>query len=211
MMTIPPFQALGDNFTDPSLSETYPRSFYDAINSYAMYNQHIRDGQVIRTGSVDFFDFAQSGGPAVQQQPFQVLPGDSFNIRCYYKNDEGTSRTFGLGSAEEMCMAFLLYYPRRIVTLSEDLSFGWFCGAGFASMGFSPCDAPFNVSVLDNGEVPAWRTFGLPTDECNATTGGTPDDTGATSSGGARDGRCGSWCIISAPLGVAVAVVMLFL
>jgi hypothetical protein len=173
-------------------------------SGYAMYNQHVRDGQVVRTGSVDFFDFSQSGGPAVQQQPFEVLPGDSFSTRCYYKNDEGSNRTFGFGSAQEMCMAFLLYYPRKVIAVSENMTFGWFCGAGLGSFGFTPCDAAFNVSSLQGGEAPAWRTFGLEPGECAAAEAGSPGPGPGATSGLPRGGP--SWFATSL-LGAAAAAV----
>jgi Copper type II ascorbate-dependent monooxygenase, C-terminal domain len=67
------------------------------------YNKQIRNGTVIRTGKVDFFEFAQQGSQSVQQPEFVILPGDAFDTHCYFDNPEETT-TWGLSSQEEMCM-----------------------------------------------------------------------------------------------------------
>jgi len=76
-----------------------------------MYNEQIRNGEVIRMSAVDYFDFDQQGSQAIQQQPFQILPGDAFRTRCYF-NGKDDSVTWGAGSHQEMCISFLTYYPR---------------------------------------------------------------------------------------------------
>jgi Copper type II ascorbate-dependent monooxygenase, C-terminal domain len=92
-------------------------------SGHAMYNEHVRNGHVIRTGAVDFFEFAVSAGPAVQQNSFEIRPGDAFNVQCFYRNDDASAnRTFGLASSQEMCVAFLLYYPRKVVQIAEGRS-----------------------------------------------------------------------------------------
>ena len=57
----------------------------------SMVNEQIRDGEIIRTSAIDFFNFDQQGNQAVQQDPFEVLPGDSFNTVCYYQSQDGNS------------------------------------------------------------------------------------------------------------------------
>ena len=104
-------------------------------------------------------------------------------MKCFYNNQQ-TSRTFGLGSDQEMCMAFLLYYPRKSFELSADLRLPWVCGIGFADFGFEACDTQWTTQVL---ESPASlnRTFGsnaTSTDTCQAETGN-PDGGSKTSSG----------------------------
>lgn len=64
---------------------------------YAMKNELIRNGEVVHVGQNNFYDFDQSGGPAPQQEPFQILPGDAFRTTCNYK---GTGRRFGTGSQD---------------------------------------------------------------------------------------------------------------
>lgn len=60
----------------------------------AMTNEVVRGGEVVHVGRSEFFDFSQSGGPAAQQEPYQVLPGDSFRTKCTYRADQ--NRVFGL-------------------------------------------------------------------------------------------------------------------
>lgn len=71
-----------------------------------MTNEQIRGDDVIRAGRVEHWEFEQNGNAAVQQGSFVISPGDSFKTTCYYEDKDGT-RTFGLASAQEMCMAFL--------------------------------------------------------------------------------------------------------
>jgi len=121
------------------------------------YNQHIRDGKVIRTGKAEYFDFRQQGGHVVQQEPFQLQSRDSFHTKCFFKNDDDR-RKFGLSSSEEMCMAFLLYYPRKEL---PGFGFGMFCGVGLGNFGLSACESEWKTVVL-NDEGPMQRTFGTP-------------------------------------------------
>lgn len=71
------------------------------------------DSVLVRESYVDFYDFDQSGKHAVQQQPFRIQKGDSFQTLCYFEADG--EDIFGYGSAEEMCIAYLSYYPRKEV------------------------------------------------------------------------------------------------
>eukprot|EP00545_Synedropsis_sp_CCMP1620_P011459 CAMPEP_0119009488 /NCGR_PEP_ID=MMETSP1176-20130426/4395_1 /TAXON_ID=265551 /ORGANISM="Synedropsis recta cf, Strain CCMP1620" /LENGTH=636 /DNA_ID=CAMNT_0006962011 /DNA_START=21 /DNA_END=1931 /DNA_ORIENTATION=- len=74
----------------------------------SMHNIQKRDGKEVRRGSVEYYDFNQ-GGHSVKQEPFQVLPGDTFETVCNYN---GTRRLhFGVEASDEMCIAYLLYYP----------------------------------------------------------------------------------------------------
>jgi len=76
-----------------------------------MINEQYRDNEIVRTATVDVWDFNQNGNVAVQQEEYQINPGDSFRTTCFFRPDSSTK--FGLGSREEMCMAFLYYYPRK--------------------------------------------------------------------------------------------------
>ena len=78
-----------------------------------MTNTQFRDGQPIRSGSVEFYDFDQAGIYSVIQDSFTMQRGDSFRTTCYYNSNQGDSLKFGLASDDEMCMAFLLYYPKQ--------------------------------------------------------------------------------------------------
>jgi hypothetical protein len=134
----------------------------------SMYNQQMRNNTVIHTGHAQFFDFRQTGGLEARQEPFQINPGDAFKTECFYRNDAGNNRTFGLGSSEEMCITFIVYYPRKQVTLQGGFAMPWYCGAGFnAGFGFGACDAAYqNISLTDDSGME--RTFGVPSTTCSA-------------------------------------------
>jgi hypothetical protein len=127
-------------------------------------NTQIRDGRVVRSSAIDYFSFAQQGNQAVQQDPFQILPGDEFKTSCYYKSNAGTA--FGISSDEEMCIAFLFYYPRKRV--SGFLP--WLCAVGYDR--FVPaCDSQWSsLSLSTTAELE--RTFGTTSEEsrCLSTT-----------------------------------------
>lgn len=128
------------------------------------YTEQIRDGEVIRTGHADYFDFYHQGTHAIQQEPYQIQPGDSFNTACFYRNsDDG--RQFGLASGDEMCMTFLLYFPRKEVAPG----FQWMCGVGFSEMGLEACESTWDSAVLQDDESMN-RVFGTPSTECKADT-----------------------------------------
>ena len=133
-------------------------------SGYSTSVEQWRNGNIVRTGRIDYFDFDQTGNPAVPQDPFEVQSGDAFRMRCYYQNAIG-GRTFGLASSEEMCMAFLLYYPRK--TLLGGAA-PWMCGVGFADVGLAECDSNWtstNVTTKgggaeEDGVGAAGQTFG---------------------------------------------------
>ncbi|KAL3915379.1 MAG: hypothetical protein SGILL_005685 [Bacillariaceae sp.] len=112
-----------------------------------MTNEQIRDGEVLRSANVEFWEFAQNGNAVVQQDSFTVMPGDSFRTSCYYEDQQG-DRTFGLASAEEMCMAFLYYHPRVSLNLGE-FSTSWFCGYGIP---IPQCEATYEKRVIESKE-----------------------------------------------------------
>lgn len=106
-------------------------------------NEQIRGDEVIRRASVEYWEFDQNGNAAVQQDPFVVEPGDGFRTTCYFN---GNSRKFGLASSEEMCMAFLYYYPRIKIRVEEiDAEFPWTCGY---DIGFPLCETTWESRIL---------------------------------------------------------------
>ncbi|XP_042880997.1 uncharacterized protein LOC122258825 [Penaeus japonicus] len=75
--------------------------------------RHIRDGRelppVFRDNSYDF-NYQQA---RILQDEMSILPGDSFITECRYNSMKRRIPTFGgFGTEEEMCLAFLSYYPR---------------------------------------------------------------------------------------------------
>lgn len=97
------------------------------------------------------WEFDQQGNAVVLQQPFQIAPGDSFRTSCYYR--ESSSTNFGLGSDEEMCIAFIFYFPRKLI--SNTLP--WICGYQVDFLGV--CDSPYESVVLPS-EAAIGRHFG---------------------------------------------------
>jgi hypothetical protein len=120
-------------------------------------NEQIRGGEVVRAGVVDFFDFDQQGNQPIQQEPYQILPGDSFNTVCYYRSQNGAE--FGYSSQQEMCIAFIQYYPRQL--LLDRI--GLVCGYG---IGFGICESEWSQRTLSS-EADLQRGFGATT-ECQA-------------------------------------------
>jgi hypothetical protein len=121
----------------------------------AARNELIRDGKVIRSNQVDYFDFKQQGNQLVQGEPFQILPGDELKVTCEYKSND--SRVFGLASQEEMCMSQILYYPRK--RMLQDRA-TWACVYAPPSAPFEiPCSTQHENRTLSS-EEDMGRTFG---------------------------------------------------
>ncbi|XP_071518893.1 MOXD1 homolog 1-like [Panulirus ornatus] len=75
--------------------------------------RHIRDGQelprLIKDMNYDF-NYQQS---RILKQEVTILPGDHLITECNYDSSRRRAPTFGgFGTEEEMCLAFLGYYPR---------------------------------------------------------------------------------------------------
>ena len=121
------------------------------LSGVRMVNEQFRDGVKVREGSIEVWEFDQQGNAAVPQQPFEIVPGDSFRTSCYYRVSSGT--TFGLGSQEEMCIAFMFYYPRQLIFNT----FPWFCAHGLDD--FEACNSPHEFEILSS-EMAMGRYFG---------------------------------------------------
>lgn len=50
-------------------------------------NEHFRGDQKIREASVEVWEYDPQGNAIVNQAPYQILPGDSFNTACYYRRE----------------------------------------------------------------------------------------------------------------------------
>ena len=119
-----------------------------------MYNDLIRDGEVIHTANVDFFDYPQQGIYSVIQEPYTLMPGDSFRTTCQYKTPK--EWFFGSGSQEEMCIAFVWYYPKQFAFNVFPLT----CGMYFNDLyGIGECESEHTSQVLSS-EADLGRTFG---------------------------------------------------
>ncbi|XP_045124485.1 DBH-like monooxygenase protein 1 [Portunus trituberculatus] len=75
--------------------------------------RHIREGRELPVISQDLnYDFNYQQGRRLPQE-VTVLPGDSLIVECQYDARHKTVPTFGgEGTQEEMCLAFLMYYPK---------------------------------------------------------------------------------------------------
>jgi len=49
----------------------------------------------------------------------KVMPGDTLKITCNYKSDRSVTTYGGEASSAEMCLAFLMYYPRQDIANCE--------------------------------------------------------------------------------------------
>lgn len=74
------------------------------ISGRHMFNEQIRGGEVLRTGTAEYFDYEQQGTHSILQDPFVVEPGDAFRTKCYY---DSKGERFGIASQDEMCIAYL--------------------------------------------------------------------------------------------------------
>ncbi|KAI2513742.1 copper type II ascorbate-dependent monooxygenase [Fragilaria crotonensis] len=128
----------------------------------SMKNSQSRGNQVVRVGEVQFWDFDQQGNLGVVQAPFTIQPGDSFRTTCNYKTNNG--EVFGLGSSDEMCIAFLFYYPRKALP-SEYGDIPFMCGPKVFGDFLPDCDASWTRADLqDTSEL--GRTFGVAASSC---------------------------------------------
>ena len=92
-------------------------------------NEQFRGGEKVREAFVDVWDSTAYTLPSIQQAPYEIIPGDHFRTTCYYDDKKGKTN-FGVGANKEMCIAFLMYYPRRVLPNGSN----WFCGPGERSV-----------------------------------------------------------------------------
>mmetsp|Transcript_54341 Transcript_54341/g.131897 ORF Transcript_54341/g.131897 Transcript_54341/m.131897 type:complete len:591 (+) Transcript_54341:425-2197(+) len=128
-----------------------------------MTNEVIRNGEVVNTAKVDVFEFDQQGTFRVPQRQHQIQPGDSFRTTCYYR-DGGK---FGYSSSDEMCIAFMLYYPAKTLNFGNFGEFPWICTTGIDQLPI--CNEELQVKSLSSEEE-LGRTFGTPPLQCMAST-----------------------------------------
>jgi Copper type II ascorbate-dependent monooxygenase, C-terminal domain len=78
-----------------------------------MWTGLYRNNRLVReVGRVDFYDF-NFQTQLLFEKPFEILPGDRLNTHCIFDTTGRTTDTeFGAGSQDEMCIDFLMYYPK---------------------------------------------------------------------------------------------------
>ncbi len=123
---IPPgqqdFSTLGrcsSSCTEAALPQEGIRLFSAVLHSHlagrAISLRHIRNNKelpvIFEDGNYDF-NFQASRRPEGGVERI-VLPGDELLLECGYDTSDRSNLTFGgLSTREEMCLAFVLYYPR---------------------------------------------------------------------------------------------------
>jgi dopamine beta-monooxygenase len=154
------------------------------MSGVSMVNAQIRDGDVIRQGQVEFWDFGQQGGFDVVQPPFTIKSGDSFRTVCNY--NANNNETFGLGSEQEMCIAYLYYYPRQLAQ-TELGEIPYLCGIGFEDI-LPGCEVTYSVTPSFSDFAQLERSFGTASTTCpiepsTVTPNSKPSVQGSNSSG----------------------------
>lgn len=76
----------------------------------AEYAKRIRDGAETMILDSPNYDF--STGAEAQTVTVPIQPGDKIRTMCRWENKTDTTVGFGEGTADEMCYAFLTYYPK---------------------------------------------------------------------------------------------------
>ncbi|CAL4062052.1 unnamed protein product, partial [Meganyctiphanes norvegica] len=76
--------------------------------------KHIRDGKELPTVlKDDHYDFNYQQNRVLKEE-MTILPGDTLMVECTYNSSSRQKPTFGgVTTLDEMCMAFLTYYPRQ--------------------------------------------------------------------------------------------------
>mmetsp|Transcript_17058 Transcript_17058/g.23969 ORF Transcript_17058/g.23969 Transcript_17058/m.23969 type:complete len:859 (-) Transcript_17058:296-2872(-) len=90
-----------------------------------MWTEQLRGTQTVAEWRSDFYDYKFE--QVHQFFPPKVLKkGDALKVNCVYNNPTGTMK-WGLSSAEEMCMDFIIYYP-----VQQSIQQG--CGTGLGGI-----------------------------------------------------------------------------
>eukprot|EP00947_MAST-08B_sp_MAST-8B-sp1_P002487 g2487.t1 len=140
--------------------------------------QHVRGGQELDVlADEPYYDFDYQNG--VAKNPYvTVKKGDMLKLTCTYNTQARTATTTGgLSSNEEMCLAYLFYYPRH--------SNFDFCAYGSSNM--AACGS--NTNIKQNRPLSAFTardtTCNKPTNPAGAST--TPRNGGDVSAFNAAD------------------------
>jgi hypothetical protein len=84
----------------------------------AEYAKRIRAGAETTILDAPTYDF--NVGAGAQSVAVDIAAGDTIQTMCQWKNGSDAAVTFGEGTADEMCFAFLTYYPKI-----QSASFDW--------------------------------------------------------------------------------------
>jgi len=73
----------------------------------------IRGGKVLRQHVTEYYDFDFQDSLPIE--PFDIKAGDSFKTECHWKPlPLGHTAKIGKGSDDEMCISFMMYYPKVV-------------------------------------------------------------------------------------------------
>jgi Copper type II ascorbate-dependent monooxygenase, C-terminal domain len=103
-----------------------------------------RNGRVIHTGRADFFEFDQQGAQMLQGDPYKFRPGDEIDVSCTYEGSP--TLMFGRASYQEMCLIYVVYYPRQKFLGRIP----WLCGPAIAP--YYPCIAQSTRNALASAD-----------------------------------------------------------
>ncbi|CAM9885372.1 unnamed protein product, partial [Laminaria digitata] len=122
---------------------------------------------------VEYYSFLQAGAHILTtNNSVTIQKGDRFETTCYYDTDLSSvgseNVTFGLGSENEMCIDFVLYYPDQNVPFSGACGVGM-CGGSMDEAEELAADSDFE------------RFFGV-VDTCSTAAGGDEVATSSSSS-----------------------------
>merc|ERR1712087_539325 len=92
--------------------QIYASSLHAHTISKALRLGHVRNGTELEPIDANYnydFNYQQV---KMHPEPVTVLPGDSLIIDCWTDSTSRSAATIGgLSSVDEMCIAFLFYYP----------------------------------------------------------------------------------------------------
>ena len=117
--------------------------------------------EVVHSSTVEYFRFEQQGRQAIQQQSFEIQPGSAFQLSCEFQKNRGEDLKWGQASSEEMCMAQIMYYPRKKLQVgfgNRTRTIPWICPYGVPIPG---CSSSHTMTVR-SVEEELGRTFGKP-------------------------------------------------
>mmetsp|Transcript_34045 Transcript_34045/g.72297 ORF Transcript_34045/g.72297 Transcript_34045/m.72297 type:complete len:730 (+) Transcript_34045:62-2251(+) len=157
-----------------------------------------RNGDIKAEFKTEYYDGAYQGRVIAN---VDIAAGDSFTTRCVYKPKAGA--IFGLGSNEEMCIDFLMYFP---VNERAQSLFGGACGYEkvYTTVGKQLASQGFQFHTVQSvQEASLGRRFDRNSSECVPNS----EATGvATESGGNTEISSASFCLLLCPLSLWVVV-----
>jgi len=92
-----------------------------------MWSDQWRNGSFVQElNRVDFFNFNLQQSTPVN---FTIMPGDRLSVHCVYNLNPTSITQFGIASYQEMCINFIMYYPKIPIEACGYSLFGeTYCG-----------------------------------------------------------------------------------